>query len=61
MNVSLESGSEQRQCFDIQTINDTIMEGIETFIVSITEAVGVNISKSEEAIFINDDGDSKLV
>ena len=61
MTVLLEPSSEERQCFDIQTINDTIIESIEAFSVSLTEPVGVTIVKGEETISINDDGDSKLV
>ena len=61
MTVQLESTSEERQCFDIQTINDTIVEGTEGFIVSLSEPVGVNISTSEKSISIDDDGDSKSV
>ena len=61
MTVLLEPTSEERQCFDIQTINDIIVEGTEVFIVSITNPVGVTIVKSEESISIDDDGDSKLV
>ena len=59
VTVQLESTSEERQCFDIQTINDTIVEGTESFIVSLTNPVGVTISKREESISIDDDGDSK--
>ena len=61
MIVSLEPTSEERQCFDIQTIDDTIVEGTEVFIVSLTNPVGVNISNREESISIDDDGDSKWV
>ena len=61
MTVSLESGSEQRQCFDIQTINDTIVEGTEVFSVFLTNPVGVTIVKDRETINIYDDGDSESV
>ena len=59
--MQLIQGTEERLCFDIITINDTAVEGTEAFSVSLTEPVGVNISKSEETISINDDGDSKWV
>ena len=61
MTVLLEPTSEQRQCFDILTIDDTIAEGIEAFSVSLTNPVGVTIVKSEESISIDDGSDSKLV
>lgn len=57
--VELIQGLEERVCFDIITINDTAVEGIEAFSVFLSEPVGVNISKGEETITINDDGDSK--
>ena len=61
MTVSLEPTSEERQCFDIQTINDTVVEGSEGFIVSLTNPIGVTISTTEESIGIDDDGDSESV
>ena len=57
--VQLIQGREERLCFDIITINDTAVEGTEAFSVFLDGPVGVNISKGEETITINDDGDSK--
>lgn len=59
MTVSLISGLEGGQCFQIITINDTAVEGTETFSVSLTNPVGVTIGTSEVIISIDDDNDSK--
>ena len=65
MTVLLEPTSERTQCFDIQTIDDTVVEGTEYFIVSLTKPVRVTISFRKrnfiKNIRINDNGDSKSV
>jgi hypothetical protein len=53
--------SETRQCFDIETIDDDVVEPIEIIRVRLSEAVGVTFGMSEATISITDDGDMVTV
>ena len=58
MIVTLMQG-ESRQCFDIITNDDDVVEASEDIAVSLTEANGVTIGISGIRISIADDGDRK--
>ena len=58
--VTLRQG-ETETCFDIITIDDDVVEGIEFIVVSLTNANGVTIGMNSVSISITDNGDSKCL
>ena len=56
--VTLLQGS-ARQCFDIITIDDNVVEPIEFVEVTLTDANAVTVGTSEVSISIRDNGDCK--